>query len=550
MSMTPPTPLLFVADLRRGTCEFEPGQRHERLCELFAHHRGEAHALDLTGAVLAWIGRDDRAAAAELSEALAADPAAALRDLRGTYCGAHRVLDPGRWTFFTDHIGSRPLFYYLDEARFILSSSVAAVARAMREAGLTTKLDRHGAYALLTYGYCVDQLTLVAGVRTLEAGRTLTLDLPAGTVREGRYYRPPVEPSFGGSLEDAAAELDELFVQAVRRAFERDRQAGLRHAVTLSGGLDSRMTALVAQELGYGEQLHLTFSQSGAPDERIARRIAADLGHEWLYYALDGGDYLLAFEALAPLLEGRVVVTGAAHAFGLYRLLDWGALGMLHTGQHGDVVIGRSTARPPRPDLLGTGAMDLQLIDRLADHAPAHPHATPEEHLLANRFFRGNNAALAVAQATTETYAPFTDVDVLDLCLSLPAEYRERHRLYKVWIDRHRRAADRYPWARTGARPTAASVTVGRHAYTANEVVERLRRATGTSNRPGMMPLARYYAEGDRLRPTLDAYAAAELDRLGDDRLRDDAAGLYRHGTATNKLAVVSLLSATKYLLG
>lgn len=63
-----------------------------------------------------------------------------------------------------------------------------------------------------------------------------------------------------------------LFSNTVRLEFEKDVEYGYKHIVTLSGGLDSCITALLAHKLGYVNQLNFTFSQSDYLDEKILKK--------------------------------------------------------------------------------------------------------------------------------------------------------------------------------------------------------------------------------------------------------------------------------------
>ncbi len=57
--------------------------------------------------------------------------------------------------------------------------------------------------------------------------------------------------------------------------FDKDIEYGYKHLVSLSGGLDSRMTTYVANDLGYGDSIvNLTFSKTNYVDEQTAKDIA------------------------------------------------------------------------------------------------------------------------------------------------------------------------------------------------------------------------------------------------------------------------------------
>ena len=83
---------------------------------------------------------------------------------------------------------------------------------------------------------------------------------------------------------------------------------GYNHICSLSGGLDSRMTAIVAHEMGYDQQLNITFSQSDYLDETIAKQIASDYGHNWMFKSLDNGIFLFDIDSCSFLINGILFI--------------------------------------------------------------------------------------------------------------------------------------------------------------------------------------------------------------------------------------------------
>ena len=125
-----------------------------------------------------------------------------------------------------------------------------------------------------------------------------------GSVEMINYYKLPKSKLEGNVDEDQIIEmLDIKFREAIRLQFEKDREYSYKHLVTLSGGLDSRMTSWVAHQMGYVDQLNLTFSQSDYLDETIAKKIAADLKHEWIFKALDNGTFLKDIDEISTYLR-------------------------------------------------------------------------------------------------------------------------------------------------------------------------------------------------------------------------------------------------------
>lgn len=103
------------------------------------------------------------------------------------------------------------------------------------------------------------------------------------------YYELDNTPNYNQTEDEIIDNINELFRNAVKLEFEKDKEYRYKHIVALSGGLDSRMTTWVAHDMGYTDQLNYTFSQSDYLDETIAKEIARDLEHEWIFKFLDNG---------------------------------------------------------------------------------------------------------------------------------------------------------------------------------------------------------------------------------------------------------------------
>ena len=106
------------------------------------------------------------------------------------------------------------------------------------------------------------------------------------------------------------------------------------------------MTVWVAHQMGYAEQLNTTFSQSNYLDESIAKQIATDLKHEWLFKALDHGNFLKNIDDIAKITGGGGGYGGLAHGKSMYDLMNFDSFGIVHTGQIGDAIIGTFYEKP------------------------------------------------------------------------------------------------------------------------------------------------------------------------------------------------------------
>jgi len=200
--------------------------------------------------------------------------------LKGSYYGFLLDKKESKWIVFSDHIGSKPIYYVKYKNHICFANNYTELVNYLRQNKEIVTFNEQAAYLLLSYGFVFEDITITNEIKRLMIGHSAIIH--NGVLQFNKFYsltNNPVEISEEGAIE----EVDKLFRQTVQRAFEKDREYGYEHVATLSGGLDSRMTVWVAHDLGYTDQLNITFSQSNYLDETIAKQIAADLKHEWLF---------------------------------------------------------------------------------------------------------------------------------------------------------------------------------------------------------------------------------------------------------------------------
>ncbi len=472
-----------------------------------------------------------------------------LGSLRGSFAGVVFDKRAGTWLLFTDHLGTKQLFYHWDEAKGLLlfASDLGLLVRAMRRCGYTPSLSETGAYQLLHYGYMLGDHTLVEGVHRLAPGSILTFDGAEVGIRQ--YFRLDNTPDRGLSEADCVQRLHELFSLAIKQEYDKDRECGYRHVATLSGGLDSRMNVFYAKSLGYEDVVAVTFSQSGYHDERIARRIARDLQLPFLFHSLDRGDYLRDVESPVAANGGLVTYAGSAHMLSMLRLLNWRDLGLLHSGMLGDAIMG-TYLRGPRqetPRELSSVYSPL-LADRVRDtaHRIAGEYANNE---LFRFYSRGVNSILNgywTAQRFTEIASPFLHVDVLAFVMTVPPEMRYRGLLYRKWMAAHRRDAMRYVHERTGCRPDTPR-PLERILARLRTVRSVLGQVSGLSPQYSMNPFDFWFKTNPRLREALNGWFDSHVSLLrGRSQLVQDCQARFEQGSVREKQLSVTLLAAMK----
>jgi asparagine synthase (glutamine-hydrolysing) len=259
-------------------------------------------------------------------------------------------------------------------------------------------------------------------------------------------------------------EINERFLHLLRLEMDKDQQYGYRSIGTLSGGLDSRMTLMLAHKLGYDVQ-PFCFSQSGYYDESIARDIAKWMGKELWFFPMDGAKHLFDFEENLENYDALSFYTTSAHfAWALKQLdlrltgLPGSMTGMIHTGMLGDGVFGSTLSAPElrRPNLVSK-LISNKLYPKIEKEiqAFAKNYATEESYSIYNRMFNLTISGTYICAPYGYHSTPFMDADFIQLLQSIPPEMKYFQQLYLQWINQYHPEVTQFTWERTRMKPTA-----------------------------------------------------------------------------------------------
>ncbi len=456
-----------------------------------------------------------------------------------------------RVVVFSDHIGSKAVFYAKYKDCIIFSSDIASIYDNIETQGLSKTLDVSSAYSLLGNGYMFGNSTLVDEVKRMLPGNVIVID---DGFKESPYYIIDNTPDYTLSELDAVELVDSLFKRAVKAQYDSDLRGRVNtHLVALSGGLDSRMTSLVAHELGYTSQLNYTVSKSGYLDQSIAQEIACDYNHDWVFKSLDTGSYLLDFENIIEYTGGYELYYGTAHVQSLISMIDLSHFGIVHSGMLGDVIIGTyyNGVNPDRKFNLGCGAFyPNKLLSKV--HFTKLDYANEEIGIFYNRGINGMLfAAHTLVQQQLETFAPFIFRPFFDAMLKIPLKYRWNHNLYKKWILSKHPDAAKYRWERIRARINEPTISIlGRTVAVSNipDVIKRkiLRQQGGADYAFQMTPIGWSLKRNEILRRSLLNYMDNTLEVIDNPELRADSAELMQNGDVYDHNKLIALLAAMK----
>jgi asparagine synthase (glutamine-hydrolysing) len=206
-----------------------------------------------------------------LLHALVADGPGCLHYFNGMFSFA--LVDQHAQTVFLarDHLGIKPLFYYLSaRGDLVFSSELKSLLAHPR---VPRQLDHRSLAMLLVDRYVADPWTMFQGIRQLRPGHWLAWR--AGRAETGCYYRPELAPDMA-SGHDWPAELDQALVASVRAQLAADVPVG----ILLSGGIDSSTVAAYASRHAGNriKTFSVRFSKPEYDESPLARQVASHLG--------------------------------------------------------------------------------------------------------------------------------------------------------------------------------------------------------------------------------------------------------------------------------
>lgn len=193
--------------------------------------------------------------------------AACLPDLDGAFALAIWDAQERELTLARDRFGQKPLYYRQDKEALTFASDAALIAPDPASA------DCNALFHYLTVQSVPAPLCAFQGVNKVPHAHSLVWRCGKKAQLQ-RYWTPVFSPSFSGTLDDAAAVLDEL----LRTALSRHAQApGL--ATLLSGGVDSSlMVALVHASGRTPATFSMGFAEHGFDERPFAREVAQLFG--------------------------------------------------------------------------------------------------------------------------------------------------------------------------------------------------------------------------------------------------------------------------------
>lgn len=479
--------------------------------------------------------------------ALRQDMKSCMEKLRGGFCGYLYDKKADIVYAYTDQSVVKPLYYYIDGDKWMLSDRLEYMVEVLKANQIAYDFNPLAARYMLTYGYMIDDSTFIKQIHRLLPGMYVRIE--KGQALLTRYHMIKDE-GLDISEAEAVEMIDNAFREAVRREFEKDKEYGYRHLVDLSGGLDSRMVTWVAHELGYTEQVNITYSRMGYRDEKISKQIATYLGHEYVFKPLDDVKWMYDIEETTSLNNGAALYTGITGGIRMLSLLRTEQFGVEHTGMIGDLVIGSlyhdkdfSYGKP----VFGRNAYSDRLQYQF-DEAILKEYPCQEMFGIYTRGMLGAASSYIARQNFVETSSPFMDVDFLDTTFSVPFDYRNHHHIYMKWMKEKYPKAAEFGWEKWGGIPPKESLIWARKMKTTQRLLMKsVCSALHIQDRDNMNPIDYWYGKNTNLQKYFEEFYDGVINTpILEEELRKDVSMMFHTGNVTDKGMALTVLAMIK----
>lgn len=467
-------------------------------------------------------------------------------EYRGSFCGYDVTKE--EQLFFTDHVGSKSLYYYINDGIKIVSTKLYWIVQVLKACNKSYTFDETAAKYMLTYGFMIDDTSFIKEIKRVLPGSKILVS--GNDVRIERYYIPTLKCEAEMSEEEALVKINDSFRTAVKREFEKDCEKDYKHLVDLSGGLDSRMVTWVAHDLGYTKQTNISYCKANYLDYFISSEIAQDLKHEFYFRQLDDIEWLYDIDEILRLNNGQALYSGITGGKRTLENIKNDDYGIEHTGMVGDVVIScfaKSKEAACSKPSFGKNQYSNKLQYEF-DSGILEDYDSQESFDIYTRGILGAMSTYATRQNYFEVSSPFLDVDFLNTCMSIPIEYRCKHKIYIKWIEKFYPKASRYGWEKwLGFPPKERNKILVFGARVWRKLKRTAQLICKKDFQDNMNPFDFWYNADTDIQGFFKSYFEQNIEStLIGDKLREDMKKLFYEGDTSEKTQVLTVLGMVK----
>ncbi len=473
-----------------------------------------------------------------------------VQNIKGQFCGFIYDKSIDKLYIFNDHLSTKPLYIYKTEDIFIFASELKVITKLLSKLNIEKVLDYDAVYAMLTFGYMLNDITYEKNTKKLNYATILEIDKNFNR-QEEQYFHYSKQENFDLSKQEIIEKINVLLMESVKTCWEKDVEYSYEHYSFLSGGLDSRVNLFLAKELGYKDVLTMTFSQSGSSDEKIAQKIASRENFKHIFYSLDNGKFLEKnLEKFVLANDGLNVLLGVAGGYDFLSTLNHQRFGALHSGQIGDLLFGSYVKKQFS---INQGLMSNQncLLDKISfleaykDKYDNHSEMFGYEQRVMNGTLNGDRTL----SNFTDMISPFYDRELIEFCLTIPDTFKKNEAIYLDWFNTKHKQISKYKWESAGIKPN--NIVQVKYAKQFKRYKNAFLRRIGL-NINDMNPFDIWLRRNNEILKNLDSIFNKCIHAIKDENLKEILNEMYfgdikfSHYGRNNKFIVITFLLAYK----
>ncbi len=462
-----------------------------------------------------------------------------VSELKGEFSGFIFDKKTKQLLFFNNKTATKQVFYSSFEKSIIISPTIENIINLKERNNLKSTLNVTAVYTLLSFGAMIENDTLVNGIFKLNAGEYLEIE---HSYKLKNYHTFNNIAYTINNKKQAIDGLNELFLNALTLEYQKDIEYNYQHLATLSGGLDSRMTVMIADALGFKNDT-FCFSQTGYLDETIANEIAKKLALNHTFIPLNGGDYLMNLTRMIQVTNSLQAFTAAAHYDFSVKKLNLANYGLMHTGQIGDAILGGYISK--NSEYLSKKE-STKFLNKTNTKSAVLKYKNEEVFKLYQRAFNLINVGSYITEShKTYLTSPFLDDEIIEFSLAIDPKLKVNQNIYLEWITKYHPEIAKYKWERTGFKPNKIWKT-SLSRYT-KKLIKEFYKLTNQSEKFTMTPTDFWFKNNSKLRAFYSDYFKNNSYLIAKNReLTKDFNFLFNEGNNTEKSVVLTVLETIK----
>lgn len=347
----------------------------------------------------------------------------------------------------SDKLGMKPLYLWQTNNRLHGFASELKALLLHQQFDISIAQDAVDCFSDIGHYLALD--TAFEGVTRFAPAAICEFDLEGNQLSSSQYWNwTKIDFNTKINFPDALSKMGQMFEQAMERSLSKVDAKDV--AITLSGGLDSRVLLAATKKFFQGNIHTFTFGEVGCQDQAIAQQVAEIAGANHHFIEINQSNWFAGREEGVWNTDG---LKNILHMHALKALESiTSASNYLLNGFLGDVTAGGSYLAPLSAH--GPSAVEIKFKKHALKAQFSSNYFGDNQSdavLIYNRGVRFISAGSDLLATNLHQLKPFVENDFLEFMYSLPESYRRDGRIYHhMLLELYPDYFSTIPWQQTG----------------------------------------------------------------------------------------------------